>query len=296
MNEQRLDTVAPGYSGELVPKSAGPAATYAKTITDYYDIVTDLYRMGWDESHHFPMYTSGDQPLAEALSYTERFFADRGGFRPGMRVLDVGSGVGGPALNIARHSGAHVTGVDLTAKRIDIARVRTEDAELSHRVDFVLGNMMELPFPDNSFDGAYSFEALCYASDKRLAYSEIGRVLKPGSPFVGTDWLQAPSLSPAQRALVDPVCRCHAIAEMTSLDRLRDNLQAAGFANAEVGNLDELGDVDTNWRLLETLTAAVTPDMDLPDALKIMTEGGQALYRAADAGAFLIGYWQARKS
>jgi SAM-dependent methyltransferase len=283
MAEQRLET---------------PVQAHFETpVTEYYELVTDLYRDGWDESHHFPIYTSAGQPLAEALLSTEKLFADRGDFRAGMRILDVGSGVGGPALNIARYSGAHITGVDLTTKRIDIARARAQEAELSDRVDFTPADMMALPFADNSFDGAYSFEALCYASDKRAAYSEISRVLTPGATFVGTDWLQVTATpSPAQHTLLDPICRCHAITEMTSPDRLRDDLLAAGFTCNELGNLEELGDVATNWRLLETLTAAVTPDMELPDALRIMVEGGRALYRAADADAFLIGYWQATKA
>ena len=80
-----------------------------------------------------------------------------------MRILDVGCGVGGPALTIAAHTGAHVTGVDLVSGRVAIAMERASDP-----TDFVVGDMLDLPFDDNSFDGAYSFEAICHVPTRRV--------------------------------------------------------------------------------------------------------------------------------
>lgn len=56
------------------------------------------------------------------MAAVERGIAERGGFAPGMAVLEVGSGVGGPAVTIAAHSGAHVTGLDLEERRARAAR------------------------------------------------------------------------------------------------------------------------------------------------------------------------------
>src|SRR5215470_8731921 len=82
---------------------------YVRMVRDYYQAVTPLYREGWGDSFNFPPF-AGAETLPEATAAQERRIADEGGFRPGWRVLDVGCGIGRPALTIAAHSGAAVTG------------------------------------------------------------------------------------------------------------------------------------------------------------------------------------------
>jgi sterol 24-C-methyltransferase len=74
--------------------------------------------------------------------------------RPGMKVLDVGCGIGGPAREIARFTDTHVTGVNNNDYQLDRARKWTAKAGLSHLVDFKKGDFMKLSeqFGENSFD------------------------------------------------------------------------------------------------------------------------------------------------
>src|SRR5690606_33691687 len=69
---------------------------------------------------------------------------------PDTRVLDIGSGIGGPARTIAERTGARVTGVDLTPDFVETARSLTETVGLS--ADFVVGSALDLPFADAAFD------------------------------------------------------------------------------------------------------------------------------------------------
>src|SRR5437868_14639862 len=101
-------------------------ANYKLLTTAYYDRVTDMYRRAWSDSFHFALFT-GDETLSEALLATEQRIAREGGFGPETKVLDIGCGVGGPALNIAEFSGAHVTGVNIVEKQLAIARKRAAD-------------------------------------------------------------------------------------------------------------------------------------------------------------------------
>lgn len=104
------------------------------------------------------------------------------GLKPGMRVLDVGCGVGGPAREIARFSGAHVTGVNNNQFQVERARKYTAKAGLSDQVDFVKGDFMGLSelFGANSFDAVYAIEATVHAPNFEGIYGEIKKVLKPG--------------------------------------------------------------------------------------------------------------------
>lgn len=103
------------------------------------------------------------------------------GLKPGMRVLDVGCGVGGPAREIARFSGAHVTGVNNNQYQVNRATKYTAKAGLSGQVDFVKGDFMTLSelFGEGTFDAVYAIEATVHAPNFEGIYGEIKKVLKP---------------------------------------------------------------------------------------------------------------------
>jgi sterol 24-C-methyltransferase len=118
------------------------------------------------------------------------------GLKPGMKVLDVGCGIGGPAREIARFSGCNVTGINNNEYQITRANKHTKSSMLEEQVDFVKGNFMELPFPDNHFDAIYQIEATAHAPDKVACYSEIFRVLKPGGVFGSYEWCLTKNYDP----------------------------------------------------------------------------------------------------
>ena len=94
-------------------------------------------------------------------------------------ILDIGSGIGGPARYFAHRFGCEVTGVDLTAEFCDVARDLTRALDLEKRVKFELGNALAMPFANGSFEGAYSMNVSMNIADKEAFYREIHRVLKP---------------------------------------------------------------------------------------------------------------------
>src|SRR4051794_35451478 len=71
---------------------------------------------------------------------------------PAQHVLDVGSGIGGPARYMAFTTGCRVTGIDLTEAFVAAARELTARCGLSERVDFHVGNALAMPFDDAAFD------------------------------------------------------------------------------------------------------------------------------------------------
>ncbi|MGW2369866.1 class I SAM-dependent methyltransferase [Streptomyces sp. NPDC001667] len=276
-------------SGEAIRRE-----NYRALVTSYYELVTDLYMSGWGESHHFaPL--SPDGALADAVVARQRFLADRAGLRPGMKALDVGSGVGGPALNIAAHSGAHVTGLDLSPRRVAHARRRARESTLRTQCDFLEGDAMCMPFPDNSFDVAYAFEAICHTADKDRVHAEVARVLKPGGLSIGYEWLAADGLSADEvHRLIEPICRGHAMPHLATPSGLTRQLRDAGFVDVVVGDAEATGDLTAAWDLLDRMADAGEAVDDSPLML-FMCQGARALTRAARQGAFLVEFWEARK-
>ena len=100
---------------------------------------------------------------------------------PSARILDVGSGIGGPARYFADRFGCHVTGLDLTQEFCDVAVRLNQLLKVETRVTIEQGNALSMPFPDQSFDGAYSMNVAMNIEDKAALFRELHRVLKPGA-------------------------------------------------------------------------------------------------------------------
>ena len=102
---------------------------------------------------------------------------------PGMHVLDVGSGLGGPARFLAGTFGSRVTGIDLTQDFCYVAEMLTRRMGLETLVAFHRGDACDMPFDDESFDAALSQNAIMNIADKERLFAEVRRVLKPGARF-----------------------------------------------------------------------------------------------------------------
>jgi len=112
--------------------------------------------------------------------------------QPGERILDLGSGPGILACELAGEVGPRgkVTAVDVSAEMNAIASRRIAEADLAGRIDVLAGDAAALAFPDASFDAAVSTQVIEYVDDVDLALREIRRVLRPGGRLVllDTDW------------------------------------------------------------------------------------------------------------
>jgi ubiquinone/menaquinone biosynthesis C-methylase UbiE len=144
-------------------------------------------------------------------------------------VLDVGSGIGGPARYFADRFGCRVTGIDLTAEFCDVARALTRTLGLDGRVAFQQGSALAMPFADASFDGAYSMNVSMNIADKHGFCREISRVLKRGAWLVLSEIAQGPGGAPAYPT---PWARTAATSFLATPGETRQALEAAGFAIA----------------------------------------------------------------
>jgi ubiquinone/menaquinone biosynthesis C-methylase UbiE len=107
-------------------------------------------------------------------------------------VLDIGSGLGGPARFLAATRGLRVVGVDLTPEYVDVANELTRRCGLADHARFCCANALDLPFDNASFAAAYTQHAAMNISDKPALDAEVARVLRPGATFVIYDILQGP--------------------------------------------------------------------------------------------------------
>ena len=98
--------------------------------------------------------------------------------------------LGGPARHLAAEFGCRVTGIDATPAMVEEATRRTAAAGLEGRVTYRLGNALDLPFRESSFDTVWGQDAWCYVTDKARLIREAARVTRPGGTIAFTDWIQ----------------------------------------------------------------------------------------------------------
>src|SRR5262252_5482139 len=98
-------------------------------------------------------------------------------------VLDMGSGLGGPARTLAEAYGCQVTGIDLTQVFCDTATAMSDWVGLGGRVSFKQGDATNLPFENRTFDAAMTIHVAMNIAGKDKMYLEALRVLKPGRIF-----------------------------------------------------------------------------------------------------------------
>jgi SAM-dependent methyltransferase len=124
-----------------------------------------------------------DQLHGRELAATKDHVA-RLALKPGMKVLDVGSGIGGPARYIAATTGASVDGVDLTHEFVEAAAELTKRCGLAGKAHFHQGDALALPFGGDHFDAAFCLYVAMNIEGKAALAAEIARVLKPGGKVV----------------------------------------------------------------------------------------------------------------
>ncbi len=147
---------------------------------EYHDAMVTMLELIWGVGYMAP---GGPGNVAKLLS----------GLEPaGKKILDIGSGIGGPAMEMVETHAAEVTGIDLEPGLVARANADAQSKGIAERCLFHQVEVGPLGFADNSFDIVVSSGALTQTADKLGMFAEIRRVLKPGGWFTAYDWMKIP--------------------------------------------------------------------------------------------------------
>jgi tocopherol O-methyltransferase len=255
-------------------------------VERYYDTTVDLYEQMWGQHVHHGYWNPGESPAADGADRHEaqdrlvHRLAEFGPITPGSTVLDVGCGIGGPALYLAGDLGCTVAGVTLSAAQAARAQEKADAAGLGGRARFHRLDALATGMPDASFDAVWALESLMHIADRPAFFAEMMRLLRPGGVLVVGTWaVRDGALAPDERKLVDLILKHQVMPSFSSLPEHARLAAAAGYVDVRV----------------EDWSTAVAGSWDPVFALTPPVERGNAYMMdlARDRGVDVLGFFYA---
>ena len=189
-------------------------------------IVSALADAGFDTNDLEPNVFAGADEFHIGGRKGSEYVAKALDLESGQRLLDIGSGIGGPARFIANTLDVTVEGIDLTPEFVEAAVEITEMVGMTEQVSFEVGSATSIPFEDDTFDASTMLHVGMNISDKELLFSEMARVTKPDGSIVVYDVMRTgeddlvfpmPWSSTTEFSFVEPVDVYVAAAEKAGL-------------------------------------------------------------------------------
>ena len=282
---------------------------HTETVREYYDLCSGFMVWGWGESLHFAPLAPHESLEASKVRH-QRLMISKLEMQPGMTVIDVGCGVGGPMRRVAREAGVRVVGINNNENQLGEAERLNAEAGLDRMLELRACSFMDMSaIGDDTFDRGYAIESTCHAPDKHRAFAEIFRVLKPGALLWGQEMCLTDVFDPEDdrhQAIKQDLMSGIALSDIATFGQVDSALEAAGFHIVEGMDRDVGEGPSTPWyqpmqsrhgtlgnalRRLPQGRRAIIAGSRLAETLRLFPKGSTEVIRLLDrtADAYVAG-------
>ncbi|MFH9065069.1 methyltransferase domain-containing protein [Streptomyces coeruleorubidus] len=210
-------------------------------VSALYDGIAQVVSATWGSDLHFG-YWESEQDTSSVTEATERLtdMMTAGlSLAPGQRVLDIGCGIGNPAMRVLGAHDVTVQGITVSEAQVAEATARAAAAGLGDRATFRYADAMDMPFPDASFDGAWALESMAHMPDCERMLAETARVLRPGARLAVADLIERGPVGPDAREAVDRIRETFALHTLGTVRQYEQWLTASGFVDVRIQDISD---------------------------------------------------------
>lgn len=203
-----------------------------RVIRGHYDLSTLFYRLFWGPHIHHGLWDrpdSGESPARAQVQLTEAL-ADRAAIGRGAALVDIGCGMGGSAIHLARRRGCRATGVTISPVQRRWAAASARWQGVGNRCEFVLADAERVELPAAAFDVVWSVECTEHLFNKPAFFCRAAEWLRPGGRMAICAWLAGrEATDPARQRQVVEVCEGFFCPSLGTLDDYRRWMTDAGL-------------------------------------------------------------------
>jgi tocopherol O-methyltransferase len=264
----------------------------------HYDLATPFYRLLWGPHIHHGLWQQNEPSALAQIHLTERLAAEAD-IRFGDHVLDVGCGMGGSSIHLARVQGCHVRGLTLSPVQRLWASISSVWQRVSKKVHFECADAERVSIPEQSFDVVWSIECTEHFFDKPAFFERAAHWLKPGGRMAICAWLAGDEPHSAATAeQVQTVCKGFLCPSLGTSAEYQHWMQGAGLELQ--ASHDWSQQVARTWEICERRVhaagipwlARLTNNKDMAQFLQHFA----TIRRAFETGAMKYGCFVARRA
>ena len=219
--------------------STATEKTAVDKAEEYYNSTPadEFYFKIWGGDYiHVGIYNHSKESIKDASPRIVQMMASKLKLNSNTNLLDLGSGYGGGARYLAKNFGCQVTCLNLCINQNVRNRDLNKKNDLDHLITVVEGNFEDIPFPENSFDIAWSQDAIVHSADRELVVQEVVRVLNDKGEFIFTDLMQTYD---CPKSILKPVLDRIQLDSLGSFGFYVEKGRKLGVRKTEVQNLSE---------------------------------------------------------
>src|SRR6202162_3032748 len=158
-----------------------------RVIRTHYNLATPFYRLLWGRHIHHGLWEGSESPAEAQLKLTQTLIREAG-IQGGERVLDVGCGMGGSSIYLAKTWGCDVTGITLSPVQRRWATMAARWNGVSRKTHFLAADAETVDFQPESYDVVWSVECTEHLFDKAAFFRRAAGWLRPGGRAAICAW------------------------------------------------------------------------------------------------------------
>ena len=197
-------------------------------IQEHYDLASPYYEKLWGKHIHHGYWVTGKESKEDAAQNLIELLIAKSGLKNKSKVLDVGCGIGGTSIYLARKYECDVTGITISPVQVEMAYKAALELPIKNIPKFQVEDANNITIKDK-FDIIWSVEMISHLNDRKNLFQRASELLKPGGKMCITDWLADDNLSASEKSKFIKPIEKGMLVSLPTLSEYKEHIDANGF-------------------------------------------------------------------